>query len=146
MDYMTILFTSLIVLSHQQHLVPTKRVWSLGSVRLRWCECNHLTSMWTKSADETSLNSWSRFASKRTLVRFAWDVKANASRSDPVLKSIRLFGRNRHPLSRTHYGNYSLISGNSKTSSKLSDRQGIWTDTHIKHLTKVHTCSRIYNK
>ena len=101
---------------------------------------------------ETSLNSWSRFASRRTLVRFAWDVKANASRSDPVLKSIRLFGRNRHPLSRTHYGNYWLISGNSKTSSMLSDRRvkmsrgstwsqeemecllDIWTDIHIESM------------
>ena len=47
MDDMTILlcFTSLFsrVLSHQQHLVRTKGVWSLGSVRWRWCECNHLS-------------------------------------------------------------------------------------------------------
>ena len=52
MDYLMILicFTSLFVLSHQQHLVRTKQVLCLGSVRLRWCECNHLTLMCSKSA------------------------------------------------------------------------------------------------
>ena len=125
MDYMTIL-------SYQQHLVRTKRVWSL----VRCVGVNATTSLQCEpnQPTETSLNSWSRFASKRTLVRFAWDVKANAPRSDQVLKTIRLFGHNRHPLSRAHYANYCLISGNSKTSSKLSDRQGIWTDTHIKRM------------
>ena len=72
---------------------------------------------------ETQPERWSRFASKRTLVRFAWDVKANAPRSDQVLKIIRLFGRNRHPLSRAHYKNYCLISVNSKISRTLSDRR-----------------------
>ena len=50
-------------------------------------------------------------------------MKANAPRSDQVLKTIRLFGHNRHPLSHVHYGNYCLISGNSKISSTLSNRR-----------------------
>ena len=103
-------YQRLFVLSHKQHLVRPKRVWSLGSVRLRWCECNHLPS-------------------KLTLVRFAWDVKANAPRLDPVLQSICLFGRNGHPLSRAHYGNYCLISGNFKTNSTLSGRRVKMTPT-----------------
>ena len=147
-------------LSHQQHLiVRTKQVWSLGSVRLRGCECNHMPLVCAPNKPaETLLKRGSRFASKWTLVRFAWDVKVNAPRSDPVLKSIRLFGRHRHPLNRSHYGNYCLISGN----GPLSDRRvkmsrgsiwskeeteclfDIWADAHIK---RMHTlkCRYIYH-
>ena len=45
--------------------------------------------------------------------------KVDAPQSDPVLKIIRLFGRNRPRV----YGNYCLISGNSKFSSTLSERR-----------------------
>ena len=44
--------TIILAFTPQQHLVRTKKVWSIGSVGLRWCECNRLTLMRTKSAGQ----------------------------------------------------------------------------------------------
>ena len=93
------LFSSL-VLSHQQHLVRTKQVWSLGSVRLRWCERNHLTLVRNKSAGrdlpEQVVSVRLRCESEHTAVR------CSSKKHTPLS----------HLLSHAHYGNYCLISGN----------------------------------
>ena len=88
---------SLRVYSHLLCLVrtkPKKNAWLawMQTIKL-WCGPN--------SRAETQQERWSWFASKRTLVRFTWDVKANAPRSD--IKIIRLIGHSRHLLSHTHY-------------------------------------------
>ena len=94
------LLYSLSVLSHQQHLVCTKQVRSLGSVRLRWCECNHLTLVHTKSAgrDLPEEGVSVCFQTNPDAVR----LRCESERTSVRCSSIRLFG-----------GNYFLISGNS---------------------------------
>ena len=126
--------TDFVLLNWFPCLVRTKWVRSLGADILGCCEYKPSNSGTDQTASPRpsprgglgSLQNEPWCDSKRTLVRFAWDVKANAPRSDQVLKIIRLFGRNRHPLSRAHYGNHCLISGNSKISRTLSGENKSW--------------------
>ena len=117
----------ILVLSHQQHLVHTLK--EFGPLfRYVGVGVNATTSLWCapNQPAETFLKRWSRFTSIQTLwiKRIAWDVKANAPRTQlKKNNNICLFGRNRHPLCRTHHGSYCLISGNSKISRKWSEPQ-----------------------
>ena len=135
-------FSSLFVLSHQQHLVRTKRVW-FGTFALVWMQPPHFDAQ-NKSAGRVL---------PVELVSVCFETNLGKG-----------FGRNRPPLNSVHYGNYCLISGNSKTSSTLSDRRvkmsrgstwsqaetecllDIWKDTHIKRMLEdTHKNANAFN-
>ena len=65
-----------------------------------------------------------RFKTNPGAIRLRCESERTSVRSSSK-NHTPLFGRNGHPLGRTHYKNYCLISGNSKISRTLSDRRVI---------------------
>ncbi|MEQ2176019.1 hypothetical protein GOODEAATRI_023872 [Goodea atripinnis] len=68
---------------------------SLGPDLLRRCETLKRTVVRTKQPDRVL--RWSRSASKRTLVRFAYGLNTNQPRSEPTTKGVRLFEHKKPP-------------------------------------------------
>ena len=99
-----LLFTPALFGSNQSKVIA-------GVDHLGWCRPFGLVwiqpiELWCgpTSQTENQPERWSWFASTRTAVRFAWDVKTTPSRSNPVLKIMA-----GHPLSRSHYGTLDLV-------------------------------------
>ena len=82
----------------------TKQVWFLGSVRLRWCDCNHLTLVCTKSASRD-------LPEEVVLVRFQTNLGAVRLRCESERTSGRTSSKKHTPLDVTGTRSAARIKG-----------------------------------